>query len=168
MNSESSVESPLDENYGLILEQLECLVNDTALPPISHLSNAVALLYHSLPSINWAGFYFLKKDTLFLGPFQGRVACNRIPLGRGVCGKAAKTRLLINVPNVHDFDGHIACDSRSKSEMVMPLVQEDDQVFGVLDIDSPIENRFGPMEEEFIQEFVRRLLQHVDLSRGLL
>lgn len=101
-----------------------------------------ALLFQTLPDVNWAGFYFLAGGELVLGPFQGRVACVRIPLGRGVCGTAAERRETILVPDVHLFPGHIACDAASRSEIVVPLIQ-DGRLLGVLDIDSPVANRFS-------------------------
>jgi L-methionine (R)-S-oxide reductase len=109
---------------------------------IANAANMAALLYHSLPDVNWAGFYFLRDTELVLGPFQGRVACVRIPLGRGVCGTAAEQRRTIVVPDVHAFPGHIACDAASRSEIVVPLLQGD-TLLGVLDIDSPIADRFS-------------------------
>src|SRR5918999_1039203 len=103
---------------------------------IANLANVAALLYHSLADVNWAGFYLLKGDELVLGPFQGLPACIRIPLGRGVCGTAAAQRKTIIVPNVHEFAGHIACDSASNSEIVVPMIRAG-ALLGVLDIDSP-------------------------------
>ena len=109
--------------------------------PIANAANLSALIYHSLENINWAGFYFLKNKELVLGPFQGKPACVRIPLGKGVCGTAAAQRKTQLVADVHQFPGHIACDEASNSEIVIPLIQND-QVIGVLDIDSPVKNRF--------------------------
>src|SRR5579872_862963 len=108
---------------------------------IANAANTAALLYHSLPDVNWVGFYFLKGGELVLGPFQGKPACVRIPLGRGVCGAAAESRQSIVVPDVHAFPGHIACDTASRSELVVPLIR-DGALIGVLDLDSPMLARF--------------------------
>ena len=109
--------------------------------PIANAANIAALLWHGLPDLNWSGFYLAKGDELVLGPFQGKPACVRIPFGKGVCGTAAATRQTQIVANVHDFPGHIACDSASNSEIVIPLVR-DGVVLGVLDLDSPSLARF--------------------------
>ena len=109
--------------------------------PIANAANMAALLFHSLPDLNWAGFYILRGSELVLGPFQGKPACVRIPVGRGVCGAAVARGASILVPDVHAFPGHIACDSASRSELVVPLRREG-QVIGVLDLDSPRLNRF--------------------------
>lgn len=108
---------------------------------ISNAANFASLIFHSLPDLNWAGFYFLKNDELVLGPFQGRPACVRIALGQGVCGTAALKRVTTIVPNVHEFPGHIACDSASNSEIVIPLMKGE-RLIGVLDLDSPVIGRF--------------------------
>lgn len=108
---------------------------------IANCANTAALLWHSLPTLNWAGVYRLVDDELVLGPFQGKPACVRIKIGKGVCGTAAASRKTVLVPNVHEFPGHIACDSASQSEIVVPLVK-DGQLLGVLDLDSPKLNRF--------------------------
>jgi len=108
---------------------------------IANAANAAAAMWQYLPDINWAGFYFLQGETLVLGPFAGKPACVRIPLGQGVCGTAAAQRATIVVPDVHAFPGHIACDSASNSEIVVPLIR-DGLVLGVLDIDSPRLDRF--------------------------
>ena len=108
---------------------------------VANSANCAALLYHGLPDLNWAGFYFLQDGELVLGPFQGKPACVRIPLGRGVCGTAASSRKTLLVPNVHEFAGHIACDGASNSELVVPLIKND-RIWGVLDLDSPLFARF--------------------------
>lgn len=110
---------------------------------VANCANAAALLWHRLPALNWAGFYLLRGEDLVLGPFQGRPACSRIAPGRGVCGAAAARRATLNVPDVHAFPGHIACDSASRSELVVPLLRGD-RLLGVLDLDSPIPSRFDP------------------------
>jgi GAF domain-containing protein len=109
--------------------------------PIANAANIAALLWHGLPDLNWAGFYFARGDELVLGPFQGKPACVRLPVGKGVCGTAAARRQTVIVPDVHAFAGHIACDSASNSEIVVPLVREG-VVIGVLDLDSPSIDRF--------------------------
>lgn len=110
---------------------------------VANCANAASLLWHRLPGLNWAGFYLLRGDTLVLGPFQGKPACTRIAPGRGVCGAAALRRATVNVPDVHAFPGHIACDAASRSELVVPLVKEG-RLLGVLDLDSPLPARFDP------------------------
>lgn len=118
---------------------------------IANAANFSALLYHSLPGVNWAGFYIRKKDELVLGPFQGQPACVRIAMGKGVCGTAADRRQTIIVDNVHDFPGHIACDSASNSEIVVPLIKNDSLV-GVLDLDSPAFARFDEEDARGLNE----------------
>lgn len=127
---------------------------------IANLSNAAALLNQHLDRINWAGFYLLEKDTLVLGPFQGLPACVRIPLGKGVCGTAALKRETIVVPNVHEFPGHIACDQASRSEIVVPMIKNN-ELIGVLDIDSPEESRFDAHDAEMLEQFVAILIDHL-------
>ncbi len=109
---------------------------------IANAANIAALLFHALPRINWAGFYFLQGDELVLGPFQGKPACVRIPVGRGVCGTAVAAARSQLVPDVHAFPGHIACDVASRAEIVVPLADAGGEIFGVLDIDSPEPDRF--------------------------
>src|SRR6266852_6158683 len=108
---------------------------------IANAANFSSLVFHSLPDLNWAGFYFFKNDELVLGPFQGKPACVRIAVGQGVCGAAAQSFVTTIVPNVHEFPGHIACDSASNSEIVVPLMKGE-RLIGVLDLDSPISGRF--------------------------
>jgi L-methionine (R)-S-oxide reductase len=127
---------------------------------IANTANMAALIYHSLPELNWAGFYFLKGEVLILGPFQGQVACVRIALGKGVCGTAAKERKTLVVPDVHEYPGHIACDAASKSEIVVPLVK-DEKVIGVLDLDSPNAARFDEIDREGLEKLVEVLTRRV-------
>jgi L-methionine (R)-S-oxide reductase len=129
------------ELYQELRSQLSGLL-DGEPDSIANAANTAALLYHSLPDVNWVGFYFLKGGELVLGPFQGKPACVRIPLGKGVCGTAAERRQSIVVPDVHAFPGHIACDTASRSELVIPLVKNG-ALIGVLDLDSPTPGRFG-------------------------
>ena len=128
-------------NYSLISKEIEALTSDVA-NLISNLSNVSALLSMELDNINWVGFYLLNENELVLGPFQGKPACVTIPIGKGVCGTAVSTDSLQLVKDVHDFPGHIACDSSSRSELVMPLHDKSGRVIAVLDIDSPTTGRF--------------------------
>jgi L-methionine (R)-S-oxide reductase len=127
---------------------------------IANTANTAASIYYSLPALNWAGFYFLQGDELVLGPFQGKPACVRIALGRGVCGTAAAQLRTIRVADVHAFPGHIACDAASRSELVVPLLHQG-QVLGVLDLDSPIPGRFDATDEHGCEGLVRILLSRV-------
>ncbi len=125
---------------------------------IANAANAASLLYHSLPDLNWAGFYLLKGGELVLGPFQGKPACVRIAIGKGVCGTAAEQRQTIVVDNVHEFPGHIACDSESNSEIVVPLIK-DEQLIGVLDLDSPLVSRFDQEDAKGLNDLVSLFMQ---------
>lgn len=124
----------------------------------ANLSNAAALLYHTFKDINWAGFYLYKEDQLILGPFQGKPACVRIPIGKGVCGIAAHTKEIQLVEDVNLFPGHIACDAASQSEIVLPIIK-DNQLIGVLDIDSPKKARFDTFDAEGLSDFVKILIE---------
>ena len=142
-------------DYGTLNAQLSALVGGVP-HRTANLANAAALLYHTLAGLNWAGFYLLEGDTLVLGPFQGRPACIEIPVGRGVCGTAVaegKTQL---IPDVHQFPGHIACDSASNSEIVVPI-RADGKIVGVLDLDSPYIGRFTKEDQAGLEAFVRVL-----------
>ncbi|WP_226667009.1 GAF domain-containing protein [Metabacillus litoralis] len=148
-----------EEKYRLLLNQLKALLEGED-DRIANLSNASALLNQFLENINWVGFYLMKEDQLVLGPFQGLPACVRIPLGRGVCGSAAAHLKTERVADVHQFPGHIACDAASNSEIVVPLVKEG-KLIGVLDIDSPIKNRFDEEDQTFLEEFTNVLIQYI-------
>ena len=142
-------------DYGTLNAQLSALVGGVP-HRTANLANAAALLYHTLDGLNWAGFYLLEGDTLVLGPFQGRPACIEIPVGRGVCGTAVaegKTQL---IPDVHQFPGHIACDSASNAEIVVPI-RADGKIVGVLDLDSPYIGRFTKEDQAGLEAFVRVL-----------
>ena len=154
------------ERYDLLARQAASLTEGCPLP-LPALANAAALLWEALDDINWAGFYLTKGDTLYLGPFQGKTACTVIPFGRGVCGTAAATRQIQLVADVHQFPGHIACDSASNSEIVLPLIVGGALV-GVLDIDSPSLNRFDTIDAEGLAGIVAVLTEQVDWSLGLL
>src|SRR5947207_13872020 len=130
---------------------------------IANAANLASLLYHSLPDLNWAGFYLIKGDELVLGPFQGKPACVRIAMAKGVCGTAAAQRQTILVANVHDFPGHIACDSASNSEIVVPLVS-DEQLLGVLDLDSPSFDRFDDEDAKGLNELAEIFIAMSDTS----
>ncbi len=143
-------------NYTALCAELRALTEGVP-HPTANLANAAALLYTSLSRINWAGFYLLEGETLLvLGPFQGKPACIEIPLGRGVCGTAAARGETVVVPDVHAFPGHIACDGASRSEIVIPLMREG-RLFGVLDIDSPVTDRFTEKDRAGLESFARTL-----------
>ena len=127
---------------------------------IANAANFSSLLFHSLPDLNWAGFYFVKDGELVLGPFQGKPACVRIKIGQGVCGAGAAKRETVIVPNVHEFPGHIACDSASNSEIVVPLMK-DAHLIGLLDLDSPVHSRFDQEDAAGLEQLVRIMLSSV-------
>ena len=137
------------EAYRDLAQQLTALIGDER-DMIANAANTAALLYDLLPDLNWAGFYLFKDGELVLGPFQGKPACIRIPLGRGVCGTAAATRQSQLVADVHAFAGHIACDAASRSELVVPLLQGD-TLIGVIDLDSPLPGRFDAEDQAGIE-----------------
>jgi GAF domain-containing protein len=139
-------------DYELLCSKLHSLINGVP-HRIANLANAAALLYHGLDRINWAGFYLIEDGILILGPFQGKHACIEIPLGRGVCGTAAQKNETVLVKDVHEFEGHIACDSASNSEIVIPI-RQNGKVIGVLDIDSPVKNRFSESDKQGLERFV--------------
>jgi L-methionine (R)-S-oxide reductase len=150
-----------DADYASLAEELNSLL---AGEPdfIANAANTSALLFDALPDINWAGFYFLRNGELVVGPFQGKPACVRIPLGKGVCGTAAASRKTIVVRDVHEFPGHIACDAASQSEIVVPLLRGD-ELLGVLDIDSPSVGRFDDADRRGIE---RLATLFIAASRG--
>jgi L-methionine (R)-S-oxide reductase len=131
---------------------------------LANAANLCALLYEALPGINWVGFYFLRDGELVLGPFQGKVACVRIALGRGVCGTAAERRETLIVPDVAEFPGHIACDAASRSEIVVPLIEQD-QLLGVLDVDSPELARFDAEDRIGLEAAAKLLLKGSELRK---
>ena len=149
-------------NYKLLNEQLKSIIEGVE-SNISNLANASALIYNTLEKINWAGFYLLDKDYLLLGPFQGKVACTKIKVGSGVCGTAIKNMRTLVVPNVHEFKGHIACDTDSNSEIVVPLIK-DGKAYGVLDIDSPIFDRFKEEDREGLEALRDILINSINLE----
>ena len=125
---------------------------------VANAANFSALIFHSLPDLNWAGFYFAKDDELVLGPFQGQPACVRIRVGQGVCGAGAARGKTVIVPNVHEFPGHIACDSASNSEIVVPLMKNS-RLIGVLDLDSPLVGRFDTVDGDGLENLTRILVE---------
>lgn len=137
------------ELYGELAEQLKALLSGER-DPIANAANTAAVLFQLLPNLNWAGFYLLRNDELVLGPFQGKPACVRIPVGRGVCGTAVDRKAAVLVEDVHAFPGHIACDAASRSELVVPLLQGGD-VIGVIDLDSPTPTRFDAQDQAGIE-----------------
>ncbi|AGE23387.1 MULTISPECIES: GAF domain-containing protein [Geobacillus] len=145
-----------EENYALVIEQLKSLISGEP-NFIANLANAAALLNQFFTDINWVGFYLADGEELVLGPFQGLPACVRIPFGKGVCGTAAAERRTVVVPDVHQFPGHIACDAASQSEIVVPLIK-DGRVIGVLDIDSPVKNRFDDIDRRYLEQFASVLM----------
>jgi len=150
------------ELYANLLVQLRSLLEGER-DLIANAANLSSLLYLALPDLNWAGFYFYKDGELVLGPFQGQPACVRIAIGKGVCGTAAEQRQTILVDNVHDFPGHIACDSASNSEIVVPLIQNE-RLLGVLDLDSPTLARFDEQDAEGLNELARVFLDSTSLA----
>ncbi len=131
---------------------------------VPFLSNAAAVLYQSLPDINWAGFYLMHEGRLVLGPFQGKPACIHIAVGKGVCGTAVQENRVLRVADVHEFPGHIACDSASRSEIVLPLVKNG-RIFGVLDIDSPKTDRFTEADENGLKEIAELIQDSLKLVK---
>jgi L-methionine (R)-S-oxide reductase len=155
---------PVDktELYRQLDSQLQALLAGES-DLISNAANTAALIYHALPDINWAGFYFLKGEELVLGPFQGKPACTRIPLGKGVCGTAAKERKTLVVQDVQKFPGHIACDSASNSEIVVPLIKNNN-LLGVLDIDSPTLSRFDEQDQKGLEHMAKIFIEKSDIA----
>ncbi|WP_236211805.1 GAF domain-containing protein [Metapseudomonas otitidis] len=148
------------DGYALLAAQLESLLADER-DFIANASQFAAFLFNELPDLNWAGFYFNKNEQLVLGPFQGKVACVRIPFDKGVCGAAARTRATQRVEDVHAFPGHIACDSASNSELVVPLVKNG-VLIGVLDLDSPSVGRFSEADQAGIESLASIFLRLTD------
>ena len=142
------------KDYGLLLEQCKQYVDDE-LPLYSVLSN-VSAIFNQLDDINWCGFYLVEGETLYLGPFQGEVACTRIPKGKGVCGTSFERGETLIVPDVNLFPGHIACSAKSRSEIVAPIIKEN-KVVGVIDIDSPLLDRFHENEKILLEDIAKEI-----------
>jgi L-methionine (R)-S-oxide reductase len=151
-----------EELYANLAAQL-CSLLESERDFVANSANFSSLLYYSLPDLNWAGFYLQKGAELVLGPFQGKPACVRIPIGSGVCGTAAEQRQTIIVDNVHDFPGHIACDSASNSEIVVPLIKHE-QLIGVLDLDSPLFARFDDQDATGLNDLVKVFMDSISLE----
>jgi GAF domain-containing protein len=157
MNEEFQVKNNLskEEAYAFLIEQLKNLLTlEDKL--VSNLANLSAAIKQTFPEFNWVGFYVRENNFLFLGPFQGKVACTKIEIGKGVCGTSALQRQTIIVPNVYEFPGHIFCDSDSKSEIVVPIIINN-SVWGVLDIDSPEFNTFNEIDKKYLGQIVELL-----------
>lgn len=131
---------------------------------LANISNVTGIIMACIDKLNWAGFYFLRDNELVLGPFQGLPACNRIAIGKGVCGTAVETRQVQLVPDVHQFPGHIACDAASNSELVIPIIK-DEKVYGVLDLDSPVKNRFTELEKDYFVQLVDILNENINWEK---
>jgi len=147
------------KDYALLLKQLQALIGGET-DEVTLLANASALLNQFLDRVNWVGFYIWKENQLVLGPFQGLPACTRIPYGKGVCGTAIKEQKTILVPDVSKFPGHIVCDAASQSEIVIPIFKDQD-VYGVLDIDSPVLNRFDETDQKYLGKYVTMIQQYL-------
>ncbi|MBQ2088953.1 MAG: GAF domain-containing protein [Lachnospiraceae bacterium] len=146
-------------NYKLLVSQAESIIENVPYT-VTNLANISALIYDELSDLNWAGFYLMRDGKLILGPFQGKLACTQIPIGKGVCGTAVAENKTMLVENVHEFPGHIACDSASNSEIVIP-VRYDGEVIGVLDIDSPLVGRFSEEDKAGLEKLVSVLEAHI-------
>jgi GAF domain-containing protein len=146
--------------YRELCQQLEALLADER-DAIANAANAAAMLFHALPDVNWVGFYFLRGDELVLGPFQGKPACVRIPVGRGVCGTAAAEGKTILVDDVFAFPGHIACDTASRAELVVPLIASGNLI-GVLDLDSPLTSRFDMIDQNGLEHIAATYIAATD------
>ncbi|HET6236065.1 MAG TPA: GAF domain-containing protein [Acetobacteraceae bacterium] len=154
--------------YHDLAEELDALLRGET-DPVANAANTAAAIYHSLPDLNWVGFYFVRGQELVLGPFQGKPACVRIPLGKGVCGTAAAERRSVLVADVHAFPGHIACDAASRSELVVPLLAKaglsDAGVLGVLDLDSPLPGRFDATDQAGCEVIAAVLMRHLSADQ---
>ena len=158
MFSASTLTGSKPEQYAQLLDQARALMHGEP-DRIANAANLAALVFHALPDLNWAGFYFFDGRELVVGPFQGLPACVRIPLDKGVCGAAATTRQTQRIADVHAFPGHIACDSASNSELVVPLVAGDGQLIGVLDLDSPVFDRFDVEDQHGLESLARAFVE---------
>ncbi len=151
-----------EQDYQLLVKQAKALIESES-DYIANAANLSALLFNSLEKLNWAGFYFVRNNELVLGPFQGQVACVRIAIGKGVCGTAVSTGEIQRVADVHQFEGHIACDAASNSEIVLPVFNQG-KVVAVLDIDSPITSRFDEIDQQYLAEIVELYVNSTELS----
>lgn len=151
-------------DYSLLGAQLDALLKDES-DALANAAIFVAFVFDALPDINWLGIYVLRDNELVLGPFQGKPACVRIPMGRGVCGAAAEQMMTLRVPDVHDFDGHIVCDLASRSEIVVPLIS-DGRLLGVFDIDSPQLARFSNRDQEGVESLCELFIRSLKRKNG--
>ncbi|NUO75771.1 MAG: GAF domain-containing protein [Lysobacter sp.] len=154
MFTSGSLSGSKPEQYEQLLAQARALMHGER-DRIANAANLSALVYHALPQLNWVGFYFFDGTELVVGPFQGLPACVRIPLDKGVCGAAASSRQTQRIADVHAFPGHIACDSASNSELVVPLVSSKGELIGVLDLDSPVQDRFDVEDQHGLEAIAR-------------
>lgn len=158
--TEENVPTRPETDWALLNQQVNALLS-VSRNRIANAANLAALLFQELEAVNWVGFYFLQDGQLVLGPFQGLPACTEIPLGAGVCGTAAASRTVQRVADVHAFEGHIACDTNSESEIVLPLMSGG-EVIGVLDVDSPVPDRFSANDEAGLRSIVATWLTSID------
>lgn len=152
MFAPTTVSTDAASNYEQLRSQAIALI-EADVPIVTNVANLVALVSYYVPDLNWVGVYFLEGDTLYLGPFQGLPACTTIAMGKGVCGTAAIQQTTMNVKDVHQFEGHIACDGASNSELVIPMIK-DGELLGVLDMDSPLFDRFQAIDQEQLEQLV--------------
>ncbi|HWI23705.1 MAG TPA: GAF domain-containing protein [Lysobacter sp.] len=162
MFTTSTLSGSKPEQYAQLLEQARALLHGER-DRIANAANLSALVYHALPQLNWVGFYFYDGSELVVGPFQGLPACVRIPLDKGVCGAAARTRTTQRIEDVHAFPGHIACDSASNSELVVPLVL-DGELIGVFDLDSPVHARFDVEDQAGLEAIAQAFLHSLEME----
>jgi len=161
MFTSASLSGSKPEQYEQLLAQARALVHGER-DRIANAANLSALVYNALPQLNWAGFYFFDGTELVVGPFQGLPACVRIPLDKGVCGAAASSRQTQRIADVHAFPGHIACDSASNSELVVPLVSSKGELIGVFDIDSPVQDRFDVEDQHGLEAIARAFVESLE------
>ena len=161
MFTSGSLSGSKPEQYEQLLAQARALVHGER-DRIANAANLSALVYNALPQLNWAGFYFFDGTELVVGPFQGLPACVRIPLDKGVCGAAASSRQTQRIADVHAFPGHIACDSASNSELVVPLVSSKGELIGVFDLDSPVQGRFDVEDQHGLEAIARAFVESLE------
>ena len=159
---QSDPTQPKPELYRDLVEAARALTADEP-DGVANMANLAALIWQFVPRLNWAGFYLFKKNELVLGPFQGKLACTRIKIGRGVCGTAAQELKTQRVPDVHGFAGHIACDSASQSEIVIPIVINN-VLYGVLDLDSPVKARFNEVDQHHLEKLVQIIEERLNIA----
>lgn len=166
MNLEINIDKNLDleETYKLLFLQIENLIN-TNDPIITNLSNITAAFKQTFEKISWVGFYLFKNNLLYLGPFQGKVACTKIEIGKGVCGKSVETKLTQVIPNVHEFPGHIACDVETNSEIVIPIFC-DENIIGVLDLDSKEFSAFDETDKIWLEKICEMISEKLEITQS--